>query len=35
MKKARWISAAIGTAVLTAGFVLPAGRGVRRLGPER
>jgi hypothetical protein len=24
MKKARWISAAIGTAVLTAGFVLPA-----------
>ena len=23
MKKARWISAAIGTAVLTAGFVLP------------
>jgi ChpA-C len=25
MKKARWISAAIGTAVLTAGFVLPAG----------
>jgi hypothetical protein len=25
MKKARWISAAIGTAVLIAGFVLPAG----------
>ena len=25
MKKARWISAAISTAVLTAGFVLPAG----------
>jgi hypothetical protein len=25
MKKARWISAAIGTAVLTAGLVLPAG----------
>jgi len=24
MKKARWISAAIGTAVLTAGFALPA-----------
>ena len=34
MKKARWISAAIGTAVLTAGFVLPAERGVRRR-PER
>ena len=33
MKKARWISAAIGTAVLTAGFVLPAGAAFADPGP--
>jgi len=34
MKKARWISAAIGTAVLTAGFVLPAGAALADSGPS-
>jgi hypothetical protein len=34
MKKARWISAAIGTAVLTAGFVLPAGAAFADPGPN-
>ena len=34
MKKARWISAAIGTAVLTAGFVLPAGAAFADSGPS-
>jgi ChpA-C len=34
MKKARWISAAIGTAVLTAGFVLPAGAAFADPGPS-
>jgi hypothetical protein len=34
MKKARWISSAIGTAVLTAGFVLPAGAAFAAPGPS-
>jgi ChpA-C len=34
MKKARWISAAIGTAVLTAGFALPATAAFAQSGPD-
>jgi hypothetical protein len=34
MKKARWISAAIGTAVLTAGFALPASAAFAQSGPN-
>ncbi len=34
MKKARWISAAIGTAVLTAGFALPATAAFAQSGPN-
>ena len=34
MKKARWISAAIGTAVLAAGFVLPASAAFAQSGPN-
>ena len=34
MKKARWISAAIGTTVLAAGFVLPASAAFAQSGPN-